>query len=182
MRQLFDIASALLDETTKINRAWHIREDQVSPLNIGLIKEQMENNQERDENMATIMTQMDLSTKHVMGGGYKAVNAISAKSGGNLNDTQFEAMYNGEVQFFSNQAGGSCPSYPRLGGNQGWNRDHDDGWRDRDQELHDRAINCRDRDGDKDRYVPPHERQMLKESRANPECFWTEDMHACILK
>uniref|UniRef100_M1DS34 Putative plant transposon protein domain-containing protein n=1 Tax=Solanum tuberosum TaxID=4113 RepID=M1DS34_SOLTU len=87
----------------------------------------MENNQERDENMATIMTQMDLSTKHVMGGGYKAVNAVTAKSGGNPDDAQFEAMYNEKVQFFSNQAGGSNPSYPKLGGNQGWNKDHDDG-------------------------------------------------------
>jgi len=74
MRQPFDIASALLDEMMKINRAWYTSEDHVSPLNLGLTKEQMVQKQERDQNMAKIMTQMDLLTKYVMGGGYRAVN------------------------------------------------------------------------------------------------------------
>ncbi|WMV41956.1 hypothetical protein MTR67_035341 [Solanum verrucosum] len=86
----------------------------------------MERNQERDKNMAKKMTQMDLLTKHVMGGGSKAMNVVGASSGVSLDDTQFEAIYNEEVQFLSNQAGGSRPSYQRSGENQGWNRDRDE--------------------------------------------------------
>jgi len=129
MRQPFVLVSTFLDEMTKINRAWHTREDHVSPLNVELTKEQMEKNQEHDENMAKMITQMDLLTKHVMGGGYKAVNAISASSGMIPNDAHFDAMamYNEEVQFLLNQAWVSHPSYPRPGGNQGWNKDRDGG-------------------------------------------------------
>ena len=74
MSQTFEAASVLLDEMTRINRAWHTREDHVSPLNVGMTKEQLEKNQERDEHMAKMMTQLDLLTKHVMNGGLKAVN------------------------------------------------------------------------------------------------------------
>ncbi|WMV29901.1 hypothetical protein MTR67_023286 [Solanum verrucosum] len=80
----------------------------------------MEKNQERDENMAKMMTQMDLLTKHVMSGGYKVVNAVGANSGMSSNDAQFLAMYNKKVQFLTNQARGSRPRYPRPSGNQGW--------------------------------------------------------------
>uniref|UniRef100_M1DXZ1 Integrase core domain containing protein n=1 Tax=Solanum tuberosum TaxID=4113 RepID=M1DXZ1_SOLTU len=139
MRQTFDIASTLLDEMTKINRAWYTREDQVSPLNLGLTNEQLKKNQERDENMAKIMIQMDLLTKHVMESGYKVVNAVGANSM-SPNEMQFEDRYNEEVHFLSNQAGGSHLSYPRSGGNQGWNRDCDDGWRDRDRDWCDRDM------------------------------------------
>ncbi|WMV41908.1 hypothetical protein MTR67_035293 [Solanum verrucosum] len=126
MRQPLDIALGFLDEMTKINRAWYTREDRASFLNIGLTKEQLGKNQERDENMAKIMTQMDLLTKNVMGGGYKDMNTVGANSGVSPDDAQFEDMYNVEVQFLSNQTGGSRPSYPRSGGNHGGNRDRDD--------------------------------------------------------
>ncbi|WMV38293.1 hypothetical protein MTR67_031678 [Solanum verrucosum] len=62
---------------------------------------------------------MNLLMKHVMGGGYKVVNAVGTNSGVSPDDVQFEAMYNEKVQFFSNQAGRSRPNYPRSGGNQG---------------------------------------------------------------
>ncbi|WMV32946.1 hypothetical protein MTR67_026331 [Solanum verrucosum] len=129
---------------TKINRAWYTREHQVSPLNIGLTKEQLEKNQERDENMAKMMTQMDLLTKHVMGGGYKAMNVIDR---------------------------GSCPSYPRLGGNQCWTKDHDSGWRDREHDWRDRVANWREMDGDRHGYVPPHDRPKPKEPNVDPKSF-----------
>ncbi|WMV33083.1 hypothetical protein MTR67_026468, partial [Solanum verrucosum] len=63
MQQSFDIASTFLDEMTKINRAWYTKEDQVSSLNFGMTTEQEEKNQERDENMAKMMSQMKLLKK-----------------------------------------------------------------------------------------------------------------------
>ena len=65
----------------KINCAFYTREYQVSHLNLGLTKEQMGKKQERDKNMAKIMTQMDQLMKHVMRSGSKVVNAISYNSG-----------------------------------------------------------------------------------------------------
>ncbi|WMV13810.1 hypothetical protein MTR67_007195 [Solanum verrucosum] len=117
MQQLFDIASTILDEMIKINSAWYTREDQVFPLNFGMTKEQIEKNQERDENMAKMMTQMNLLKKHVMGNGYGAMNPAGA------------IFENKEVQQVSRLKKGSCPSSLRTGGNQGWNMFSEDGWR-----------------------------------------------------
>ncbi|WMV55114.1 hypothetical protein MTR67_048499 [Solanum verrucosum] len=64
---------------------------------------------------------------------------------------------------------GSHPNYPRQGGNQGWKKERDDGWK------YWRGGNCRDMETDKDRYVPPHDRQQQKE-QAGPEGNRTEDM------
>lgn len=69
MRHHFHVVSAFLDEMmTKINSAWYNKEDQVSPRNLGMTKDQLTKNQERNENMAKVMTKIDLLTKHFMGG------------------------------------------------------------------------------------------------------------------
>uniref|UniRef100_M1DZ77 Integrase core domain containing protein n=1 Tax=Solanum tuberosum TaxID=4113 RepID=M1DZ77_SOLTU len=61
---------------TKTNRAWYTREDQVSPLTFELTKEELEKDQERDQNMAKMMTQLDILAKNVMGAGAKSVNVV----------------------------------------------------------------------------------------------------------
>ncbi|WMV45835.1 hypothetical protein MTR67_039220 [Solanum verrucosum] len=66
--------------------------------------------------MALMMTQMDLLTKHVIGSGYKVVNAVGINSCVNPNEAHFEAIYNEIEQFLANQVGGSCLSYPKPGG------------------------------------------------------------------
>lgn len=99
--------------------------------------------EERDESMARVMTQLYLLTKHVMGGGYKSVNDLALSSSKCYEDNKFEALYNEEVQTLSNQVGHSHPTFQRQNMNQGWNKDKDkewwnkerDGnWRDRDRE------------------------------------------------
>ncbi|WMV53927.1 hypothetical protein MTR67_047312 [Solanum verrucosum] len=55
--------------------------------------------------MAKMMTQLDLLSKHVMGGGLKSVNAVGTNSGHYSNDTKFETLYNEKVQYLGNQMG-----------------------------------------------------------------------------
>ncbi|KAK4729675.1 hypothetical protein R3W88_022663 [Solanum pinnatisectum] len=67
--QPYVIATQILDGMTTINRVWYTREDQVSPLTFKLTKEQMEKDQQRDQNLAKIMTQLDILSKNAMGAG-----------------------------------------------------------------------------------------------------------------
>ncbi|KAK4713447.1 hypothetical protein R3W88_019354 [Solanum pinnatisectum] len=174
MQQPYVIASQLLDGMTKINRAWYTHEDQVSPLTYKLTKEQMKKDQERDQNMAKMMTQLDIFTKNIMDAGMRSVNIIGV-SGVNPEEAKFEVLYNEEVNFLANQGGGYRANYPRPGGNQGWNRN--EGWRDRDREWRDRNATWKEREEEKDRYVCHHEHQKPKDSEGGQ----TKDMHSHIL-
>ncbi|WMV50851.1 hypothetical protein MTR67_044236 [Solanum verrucosum] len=80
--------------------------------------------------MVKIMTQINLLSKHVMGGRTRSVNAVGTNSGQFPNDAKFEILYNEEVQYLGNQVGISHNNYQRQGGNQSWNKDIDSGWKD----------------------------------------------------
>jgi len=107
--------------------------------------------------MAKMMTQLDLLSKNVMGSVTRAVNVVGV-SWLNPEDAHFDAFYNEEVSFLENQGGGFRPSYPRPGENHGWNRECDDGWRDREREWCDCNASWNERDGDKERYLSPYKR------------------------
>jgi len=78
MQQPYEVASM-----TKVNRAWHTREDQVTFLQLSMSKEQIEKEYDRDEKMAKMMTQIDLLSNCVMGGGLKSVSVVGTISGNN---------------------------------------------------------------------------------------------------
>uniref|UniRef100_M1DPG6 Uncharacterized protein n=1 Tax=Solanum tuberosum TaxID=4113 RepID=M1DPG6_SOLTU len=129
MQQPYVIADQLLDGMTTINRALYTREDQASPLTFKLTKEKIEKDQERDQNMAKIMTQLDSWSKNVMEAGARGVNVVGIGCA-NPEKAKFDALYNEEVNFLANQGGGYHSNYPRQGGNQGWARD--EGWKERE--------------------------------------------------
>ncbi|XP_015166988.1 uncharacterized protein [Solanum tuberosum] len=172
MQQPHIIAAQLLDGMTKFNWQWYTREDQGSPLTFKLTKEHIEKDQERDQYMAKMMTQMAILAKNVMGAATRSGKDVG---GVNPKEAKFEKLYNEEVNFLANQGGGYRANYPMSGGNQGWNRD--EGWRDCDREWHDRNATWNKSDVENDRYVPPHERQKPKYSKGGR----TEDILSRIL-
>ncbi|WMV18537.1 hypothetical protein MTR67_011922 [Solanum verrucosum] len=87
-----------------IYETW-LREDQVSAVNFGLSKEQMQKNQERDENMAKMISQIDLLTKHVMVSGHKVVHAVVTNMRVSPGDVRFEYKHNDKVKFLPSHVG-----------------------------------------------------------------------------
>uniref|UniRef100_M1D899 Integrase core domain containing protein n=1 Tax=Solanum tuberosum TaxID=4113 RepID=M1D899_SOLTU len=124
--------------------------------------------------MAKMMTQLDILATNVMRSCARSVNVVGVGCV-NPDEAMFEAMYNEEVKFLANQGGGYRANYPRSGGNQGWNKYK--GWRDRDREWRDRNTTWKEREWEKDRYVPPHERQKPKDFEGGR----AEDMLSRIL-
>lgn len=70
-------------------------------------QKKLEKDQERDENMAKIMTQLDLLMKHMMGCGQKSVNVVGSASDMTFNGVDFDVGYNEGVYYMGNQMMGS---------------------------------------------------------------------------
>jgi len=99
MLQQFEVTSSLLDNMTKINQACYTQEDQVSPFSFRMMKEKLDKEKERDENISKIMSQMELLQKQVL------------QTIGEPN----------EVRRVCRLEKGSHPRYLKMGGNQDWN-------------------------------------------------------------
>ncbi|KAF3656522.1 hypothetical protein FXO38_14110 [Capsicum annuum] len=109
------IASNLLDQVTKQSRGWHTRDTEVSlgaPSASFVSQEQNKKYEERDANMAKVMTQLDLLTKHVMGDPPKVVNVVASKSAKAYDDEETESL-DEEILFLSSQLG--VPALPTKG-------------------------------------------------------------------
>uniref|UniRef100_M1DLF7 Uncharacterized protein n=1 Tax=Solanum tuberosum TaxID=4113 RepID=M1DLF7_SOLTU len=81
-------------------------------------KEQVEKDNERDQNMAKIMTLLDILSKNVMGTATRSFNVVGVGCAF-PDEASFDALYNEEVNFLANH-GGYRSNYPWQGGNQGW--------------------------------------------------------------
>ena len=77
MRKPFAESMQLLDEVSKNNRAWYTRDAKVGELGytFELSAEQMKREEERDQDMAHMRTQIDLLTKHIVAK-FEKVNAV----------------------------------------------------------------------------------------------------------
>ncbi|KAK4723933.1 hypothetical protein R3W88_026712 [Solanum pinnatisectum] len=114
MQQPYAVAAQLLDGMTTINRVWYTREDQVSPITFKLSKEKIEKDNEPDQNMAKIITQLDILSKNVMVASAHSVNIVGVGCE-NPKEMKFEALYNKEVNYLENQGRGYHSNYPRQG-------------------------------------------------------------------
>ena len=90
----FQEASEMLDQMTKRSRAWHSRDSVVaSPtISIGMTTKKYKKEEECDQEMAHLKTQIDLLTKHLLSVKTKKVKAAAAK-GKDDSDLEEEANY-----------------------------------------------------------------------------------------
>ncbi|PHT32416.1 hypothetical protein CQW23_28753 [Capsicum baccatum] len=120
----FNEASGMLDRMKKQSRSWHTRDSEVasSTISIGMTAEQWRREDERDQDMAHIKTQMDLLTKHLLSVKTEKVKTVASK-GRDESDSEEEANY------LNNQGG----FRGNAQGNQGRNYYDNSGNKDRDQ-------------------------------------------------
>ncbi|XP_059290554.1 uncharacterized protein LOC132044082 [Lycium ferocissimum] len=134
MKNSYAVVSALLDKLIETNETWDTRKSKVvegGPSKRVLSREAIKKEEERDESMAKLVAQMDLLTKHVLGGGSKWVNVVGSYEEDSLDEQCFQVCKE-EANFINNQMGGSRPNYQGPNqvswrpnqGNQGWNKDH----------------------------------------------------------
>ncbi|PHT48005.1 Sulfate transporter 1.3 [Capsicum baccatum] len=157
-------ASDMLDRMTKQSKAWHTRDSEVasSTISIGMTAEQRQREEERDQDMEHIKTQIDLLTKHLLSGKTEKVKAVVSQ-GRDESDSEEEDNY------LNNQGGFRDDAQ----GNQGRNYYDKSGNKDRDQGS---WKNKTDRSG---LYVPPGSRDAVASGSGKMSM---EDMMAKLLK
>lgn len=136
-----------------------------------------------------MMTQMNLLTKHVMGGGSNSVNAVSLSRIKSYEDDMFDSLYNEDVQFLSNKVWGSCHTFQRQGESQGRNKGGEVKWRnkERDGNWRNNEREWRDQNNGwgsvrmKEIVMYPLMIQKPKGTNADPEILGTNDILAHIL-
>lgn len=83
-------------------------------------KDHKKKDEERDENMAKVIPQLDLLPKHVMVAPLKAINVIASQSA-KIYDEDEARELDEDIKFLVNHSRGSCPAYQRQGKNHCWN-------------------------------------------------------------
>ena len=111
MSLTWPLISVCLDQHAKIERAWHTRDAEVakgapsSSSSVAVTRK----DEERDELMAKMATQLELLTKQVMGSGTHKVHVVDTQPDAVSEEAQFQAMYEEEVKFAAT-AGGGVPT------------------------------------------------------------------------
>ncbi|XP_059310004.1 uncharacterized protein LOC132061163 [Lycium ferocissimum] len=185
----------LLDKLFEINEAWHTRDSEVgggsSSKNV-LTPVMIKKEEERYKSMAKLVTQMDLLTKRVLGGGSKKVNAVESCERGSPDEQCFQ-MYDEETSYINNQREGSRPNYQRPSqgswrqgqGNQGWNKDQgNSNWRDNHDNNQGGYNNNYNNHRSSNPYVPPKGNQQSSSQppTSDPASSKIKDMLSRVLK
>uniref|UniRef100_M1DJY3 Integrase core domain containing protein n=1 Tax=Solanum tuberosum TaxID=4113 RepID=M1DJY3_SOLTU len=114
MTKPFTESMQLMDEVSKNNRAWYTRDAEVGYLGFTfeLSAEQRKREEERDQDMSHMRTQIDLLTKHIVASSEK-VNAVGPPNMYKDQDIDLDE----EAKYLGNQRG--FQNY--NSGNQGYN-------------------------------------------------------------
>ncbi|XP_049394761.1 uncharacterized protein LOC125859068 [Solanum stenotomum] len=114
MRKPFAESMQLLDEVSKNNRAWYTRDAEVGELGytFELPADQRKREEERDQDMAHMRTQIDLLTKHIVAKSEK-VNVVGQQHRYEDQDLDMDE----EANYLGNQGGFRNYNF----GNQGYN-------------------------------------------------------------
>ena len=104
MSLTWPLISLCLDQCAKAERAWHTRDAEVakgapSSSSSAVVTRKDE---ERDELMAKMATQLELLTKQVMGPTLNKVLAVGTQQDEASEEALFQAMYDEEVKFAAN--------------------------------------------------------------------------------
>ncbi|XP_049354638.1 uncharacterized protein LOC125819190 [Solanum verrucosum] len=179
MRKPFSESMQLLDEVSKNNRAWYTRDAEVGELGytFELSAEQRKREEERDQGMAYMRTQIDLLTKHIIAKS-KKVNVVRQQNRYEDQDIDLDE----EDNYLGNQGG--FRNY--NSGNQGYNSGNAGQNYARDGQY-DRPANRDQGNWNKDGYrndrsgvyVPPGNRDWANGSSSGSKL---EDMMAKVLQ